>query len=132
MSKSPLWFGFLEAGNKSSPVVLDARLDTGDAQTIYLFNERRGTILEYRREIVEPKLRELADGESDPKTLRSGFQSARRNFRPRGGTIHIPEAAPRPSSSQDDDDPLDDDIDLDDIEVDDDLDDDDDWDDDED
>lgn len=133
MSKSSLWFGFLDAGSKSSPVVLDARLDTGDPQTLYLFNQHRSTILEYRREIVEAKLRELADGEGDIKSLRSQFQSARRSFTPRGGTIHIPETAPaaRPSNTAPKDvDPPDDDIDVDDIELDDDLEDDDDWDDD--
>ena len=58
--KKKIWFGFLEAGVKGSPVVRDAELATGDPKTVYLFNFMKGKILEYRRDIVEVKLRELA------------------------------------------------------------------------
>src|SRR3569623_949320 len=52
-------YGYLEAGNKSTAVVLDRTLNTGNPETLYLFNLARGEILEYSRKIVEPKLREL-------------------------------------------------------------------------
>lgn len=55
-----LWFGFLEAGKSSSPVMRDAVFDTGNHETTYLFNLAKGRILEYRRDIVEQKLRELS------------------------------------------------------------------------
>jgi len=58
-SKRGLWFGCLEAGNSSSPVIRDQHLETGNVKTLYIFNLARGRILEYQREIVEPKLRDL-------------------------------------------------------------------------
>ena len=39
-------------------------MDTGNPKTLYLFNLIRGEILEYAREIVEDKLRELKPAES--------------------------------------------------------------------
>jgi hypothetical protein len=79
-----LWFGFLEAGKKGSPVVKDETLDTNSNSTIYLFNLNKGRILEYRREIAEPKLRELTDDEGEiKKTLREAFEKARQSFTPR-------------------------------------------------
>lgn len=79
-----LWFGFLEAGEKGSPVVRDLSMDTGNPATIYLFNLKKGRILEYRREIVEPKLRELTDEETEVMSaMRKAFESARSGFAPR-------------------------------------------------
>ena len=63
--QSSLWFGFLEAGTKGSLVVRDHSIDTGSPTTIYLFNFEKGRILEYRRDIAEPKLRELTDDEHE-------------------------------------------------------------------
>ena len=50
-SKASLWFGHLSAGARSSPVLRDARLDTGNPKTLYMFNLKRGEILEYAREV---------------------------------------------------------------------------------
>jgi hypothetical protein len=84
--KQPLWLGFLDAGERSSPVVRDPTLDTGNPATIYLFNLMRGRILEYRRDIVELKLREFLPQESSMvKALQDAFQVAREDFTPRGG-----------------------------------------------
>jgi hypothetical protein len=84
--KTDLWLGFLEAGDRSSPVVRDTSLDTGNSTTIYLFNLMRGRILEYRKDIVEPKLRELSPEESAMVTaLQDAFSEARKVFTPRGG-----------------------------------------------
>jgi len=93
MSKNRLWFGFMEAGAKSSPVVIDNRLDTGKEATVYIFNQGRGEILEYRRDIVEPKLRELNDGEQKLLAeLEAAFKKARNGFNPRGARAsQIPE-----------------------------------------
>lgn len=95
MSEKNLWFGYLEAGEKSSPVVMDSRLNTANPNTIYLFNLIRGEIIEYRRDIIEPKLRPLADGEGrDEKKLKSAYTKVRGDFIPRGGKINItPEKA---------------------------------------
>ncbi len=59
MGKNAIWCGFLEAGKKSSLVVLDTRLEMNNSKTIYLFNYAQGKFLEYSHEIVEPKLRDL-------------------------------------------------------------------------
>ncbi|MGB5539223.1 MAG: hypothetical protein WBO37_03955 [Gammaproteobacteria bacterium] len=83
-SKASLWYGYLNAGARSSPVLRDARLDTGNPKTLYLFNLVRGEILEYAREIVEPKLRELKPAESGfVADLDSRYKKARRNFKGR-------------------------------------------------
>ena len=93
--KGPLWYGYLEAGAKSTPVIRDERLDTGNGKTMFLFNLARGQILEYSREIVESKLRELKPGEADAvDKLNAAYGEARRalkhhNVKP----LNIPERA---------------------------------------
>jgi hypothetical protein len=84
--KTSLWLGFLNAGKRSSPVVRDPSLDTGNPATIYLFNLMRGRILEYRKDIVELKLREFLPQESSMvKALQDAFEEAKKDFMPRGG-----------------------------------------------
>jgi hypothetical protein len=79
-----VWCGVLEAGDKSTPIVRDHGLDTGNPSTVYLFNLKRGMILEYRRDIVESRLRELTDDESDlAQELRDAFVAVRSSFSPR-------------------------------------------------
>jgi hypothetical protein len=90
--KAKLWFGYLEAGDRSSPVVRDDSIDTGRSSTVYLFNSTKGRILEYRRDIVEPKLRELDESETEMiSELEDGYRDARTGFSPRGSS------RPRPS-----------------------------------
>lgn len=84
MSGKHLWFGYMEAGEKSSPVVIDKRIDTGNSATVYVYNQQRHAILEYRRDIAEPKLRVLAADEEDLiAQLRSDYKQARSEFEPR-------------------------------------------------
>jgi len=79
-----MWFGFLDAGTKGSPVVRDATLETGNHKTLYLFNFMKGKILEYQREIVELKLRELETEElAMVPQLRKAYKEAREHFEPR-------------------------------------------------
>jgi hypothetical protein len=80
MSKSAFWYGFLQAGEKSSPVVRDMTLQTKNPKTIYLYNHVRGDFLEYSSEIVEPKLRELNPDDVPLKELQSAFRAARKAF----------------------------------------------------
>jgi hypothetical protein len=106
--KHPLWYGYLEAGNRSSPVIRDERLDTGSTKTVFLFNLARGEILEYSRDVVEPKLRELKTSEAKTiKKLDAAYTEARRNFKDRRARpLNIPEkggSARRPVETQDDD-----------------------------
>ena len=93
MSDNNLWYGYLDAGEKSSPVLMDPRLNTADPGTVYLFNLKRGEIIEYKRAIVDAKLRELkADEQEVANELRSAFRKARNGFTPRGARIaNIPE-----------------------------------------
>lgn len=82
MAKTPLWCGYLEAGDRSSAVLRDERLETGNPKTLYLYNLSRDEILQYSRDLVEPKLRELRDGESDlAEELKNAYTKARRTFK---------------------------------------------------
>lgn len=77
MSKHKLWCGFLEAGNKSSPVVIDRNMDTGNQNTVFIYNHNKKEILKYMRELVEPKLRELTDQEKTlENSLKKGFKES--------------------------------------------------------
>ena len=107
--KNSLWYGYLEAGKRSSPVIRDDRLDTGSSKTVFLFNLERSEILEYSRDVVEPKLRELKSGEAKMiKALDAAYAEARRNFKDRRARpLNIPEhggSARRPAEPQDDED----------------------------
>src|SRR3569623_2087344 len=95
MNDKQVWYGYLEAGNKSTAVVLDRTLNTGNPETLYLFNLARGEILEYSRKIVEPKLSELKTKEMDLTTsLKSAYDTALSHFTPRAIEIlDIPERA---------------------------------------
>jgi hypothetical protein len=96
VKQSTLFFGCLEAGGKSSLVVKDDRLGTGTTSTIYLFNLSKGKILEYRRDIVEAKLRDLTDEEqSSLGELLEAFERARKGFVPRAARRTFSEPAPR-------------------------------------
>jgi len=106
-TKNSLWYGFLEAGNRSSAVIRDEKLETGSTKTMFLFNLERREILEYSRDIVEPKLRELKPAESKlVKELDAAYVEARRTFKDRRArSLNIPEhgvAARRPAESQGD------------------------------
>lgn len=84
VKQDTLWFGYLNAGKKGSLVVRDSTLDTGTSTTIYLFNQKKGKILEYRRDIVEPKLRALTEKETaGVEALAEAFERARSGFVPR-------------------------------------------------
>ncbi len=101
-SKGNLWYGYLDVGEKSSAVIRDDRLDTGNHKTLFLFNLARGQILEYTREIVEPKLRELKASEAGMiDALNAAYGEARRtlqhhNVRP----LNIPDRADLPKSAK--------------------------------
>jgi hypothetical protein len=112
--KSTAWFGFLDAGEKSSAVALDPGLDTGNASTMYLFNLRRNSFLEYRRDLVEPKLRAL-DGEDEQilNELQAAYMSARAGFAPRGGRSAIAVERPRTRKTTSQSPPEDDGVDTD-------------------
>jgi hypothetical protein len=111
VSNNNLLCKYLEAGAKSSAVVLDPSLHTGNEQTIYLYHQQRNQIIEYRRDIVETKLRDLNGEEAKTaKSLQQAYTQARSGFTPRGAAIlDIPEkssapAKPAPAATRSDDD----------------------------
>jgi hypothetical protein len=109
-SNDTTWYGYMDAGEKSSPVVQDERLSTGNPATVYLFNLKRNEILEYKREIVEPKLRALKEKEKAVlDELKSAYSKARKGFVPRAAKIasaqeraSAPEVKPVPEVGIDD------------------------------
>ncbi len=110
--KSKLWFGFLEAGAKGSPVVRDDALTTGHPATVYLFNFMKGRILEYRRDIVEVKLRELGTEElAMIPEMRSAYTDARQSFQPRS-VLARPTVRAKPKPPPDEPLEIDDDADF--------------------
>ena len=79
MSTKDIWYGVLEAGDKSSPVVRDITMDAGQNR-IYLYNYNRNQFIEYAQAIVEPKLRELFEGDISREELDKAFKVAYKSF----------------------------------------------------
>jgi hypothetical protein len=89
-----LWYGYLEAGAKSSPVVIDPMLDTGNPKTLYMYNLNTNKITEYKREIAEPKLRALNAKEASlTQNLKQSYDVARKEFTPRNNGVVLSPAA---------------------------------------
>ncbi|MCG6970648.1 MAG: hypothetical protein LJE85_12850 [Gammaproteobacteria bacterium] len=89
-----LWYGYLEAGDKSSLVVIDPLLETGNPKTVYMYNLSANKITEYKREIAEPKLRALNSTEAGlTQDLKTGYDVARKAFVPRDNRIALAPAA---------------------------------------
>lgn len=101
MSQASLWFGYLDIGEKSSPVAKNPILCTGKPDTVYLFNLKRNEIIEYKTAIVAPKLRELSKDEADiKKELKKAFTKAAKTFTPRLKAQTSPENIPTQAKSQ--------------------------------
>jgi hypothetical protein len=79
MNAKDTWYGVLDAGEKTSPVVLDATLDASQGK-VWLYNHVRNQFIEYARAIVEPKLRELTTDDIPKKELDVAFKEARQAF----------------------------------------------------
>jgi hypothetical protein len=79
MSEKDIWYGVLDAGEKTSPVVRDATLDASQGR-VWLYNHVRNQFIEYAEAIVEPKLRELTTGDIPLNELDEAFKAARRAF----------------------------------------------------
>jgi hypothetical protein len=79
MSAKDIWYGVLDAGEKTSPVVRDTTLDASSGK-VWLYNHLRNQFIEYAEAIVEPKLRELTTGDIPQKELDEAFKAARQAF----------------------------------------------------
>lgn len=121
MGKTNYWHGYLEAGTKSSPVLRDPSMETGNTNTVYLYSLKRNKILEFRAGIVEQKLRELGKDESELiSSLNAGYKKAKKEFTPRASMrLKQVELTPqstvevKPEAEEIDDSDLDDDLDID-------------------
>ena len=102
MSKQKLWYGFLEAGKKSSPVIIDHSMDTGEKNSVFIYNHNRQEILKYVRELAEPKLRELTAKEKELEaSLKKGFTESLKTFKKPESKILDSPAKSKPSSKVD-------------------------------
>ncbi|WP_428608554.1 hypothetical protein [Sedimenticola sp.] len=101
MSKKNYWHGYLEAGTKSSPVLRDPSMETGNTNTVYLYSLKRNKILEFQVGIVEPKLRELGKDEAElVSSLNAGYSKAKKEFTPRASMrLKQVELTPQPSTA---------------------------------
>jgi hypothetical protein len=101
MSTKDIWYGVLEAGEKSSPVVRDASIDTSQNK-VYLYNHVRGEFVEYAQAIVEPKLRDLTAEDISQDELDKAFRAARKNFASSHRTSALSDAQPtaKPAASK--------------------------------
>ena len=103
MSAKDIWYGVLEAGEKSSPVVRDATLDTSEGK-VYLYNYVRNQFIEYAKAIVEPKLRDLSDSDINRDELDVAFKAARQVFSSTRKSQAWADTAPAPARPKNNDD----------------------------
>jgi hypothetical protein len=116
MSTKDIWYGMLEAGEKSSPVVRDTTLDASPAK-VWLYNHARDQFIEYAKAIVEPKLRDLSDDDISRDELDKAFKAARQVFSSSHKSQSWADAKPvPPPAKSNDDEESDYDIDDDDME----------------
>ena len=101
MAEDSVVFAYLEAGKKSTAVALDPRLTTGKPDTVWLFNLARGEFVEYRRDIVETKMRDFRPEEQALyEELKDAFTKARRHFQPKTTPrIDVPEQPAAPAAA---------------------------------
>jgi hypothetical protein len=104
MKTNDIWYGVLEAGSKTSPVVRDLSMQASN-NSIWLYNHARNTFVEYTRAIVEPKLRELSAGDIGRDELDQAFKAARESFALVRKIRQWDDKAPAPSPVRKKDDP---------------------------
>jgi hypothetical protein len=103
MSTNNIWYGVLEAGSKTAPVVRDLSMPASN-NSIWLYNHARNTFVEYTLAIVEPKLRELTKSDISQDELDQAFKAARKDFAPARKTRQWDDKAPasKPARKKDD------------------------------
>lgn len=108
MSAKDIWYGVLDAGEKTSPVVRDTTLDASEGK-VWLYNHLRSQFIEYSKAIVEPKLRELTKGDVAQNELEAAFKVALKSFSSshKIRTSSDPEPAAPPTKNKDEEDEID-------------------------
>lgn len=79
MSSKDIWYGILDAGEKTSPVVHDVTLDASQGK-VWLYNHLRNQFIEYAKDIVKLRLRELTAEDIPENELDKAFKTARQAF----------------------------------------------------
>ena len=73
-------------------MAIDRNLDTGELNTVFVYNHNKQEILKYVRELVEPKLRELSAQEKNLEaSLKKGFKESLKTIKHK-----IPKAPNKP------------------------------------
>jgi hypothetical protein len=103
MSTKNIWYGVLEAGEKTSPVVRDATLDASEGK-VWLYNHVRDQFVEYAKSIAEPKLRDLTDSDIPQDELEKAFKAARKVFSSTHKVRSWAETKPAAKATSDEDD----------------------------
>lgn len=117
------WFGYLETPNGKTMVVRNILVDAENKKSIFLYNTQRDALVEYSREIIEPKLLAADEGEYDADELEKAYKRALRKKRPNTYNLLYRSSRVSNNSSRatvnedDDDDILDDEVDIDDDDV---------------
>lgn len=77
MKNKHLWVGYLTMADKKKTLVAsDDRVETGKSSTIFLYNQERGQIVEYNREIIEAKLKDAPEADYDAKKMSDAYKKA--------------------------------------------------------
>jgi len=123
MKNKHLWVGYLTLPDKKKTLVAsDKRVKTGKAKTIFLYNQARDQIIEYEREIIQPKLKNAPETDYDVAKMTASYKKALKKKLPNlyrvifSSTTRIHTSAKEPETAMvnDDNSGNDDDIDIDD------------------
>lgn len=115
-SNNIFWFGYLETAMGKTLVVRNALVDSENKNTVFLYNSQRDALVEYSREIIEPKLVPANEGEYVAADLEKAYKRALRQKRPNTYNLLYRSAKMKGSrtASNDEADIIDDEVDMDD------------------
>jgi hypothetical protein len=114
-SNKNFWFGYIDTVKGKTLVVRNSLVDSNHKNTIFLYNSQRDTLVEYSREIIEPKLIPANEGEFEAAKLEKAYKRALREKRPNTYNLLYRTARMKssPAASNDESELLDDDTDVD-------------------
>jgi len=110
------WFGYLETANGKTLVVRNVLVDAEDKKSLFLYNAQRDALVEYKREIIEPKLVTANEGEIDADELEKAYKRALRKKRPNTYNLLYRSSrvsGARASASNDEEDTLEEEVEID-------------------
>ena len=113
MKNKHLWVGYLTLPDKKKTLVAsDERVETGKPKTIFLYNLERDQIVEYGREIIQPKLKNAPEADYDVAKMTTSYKKALKRKLPNlyrvifspTTSVSAPVKEPEPTVISDDDD----------------------------